>query len=84
MLPGQGLQGRGLGIVQRERHTALLVAQAILHPSGRGQERQTMTEMFRVRNPRNGEYDYAFPVVTPAEIRDTATKLRSQSGPYYL
>lgn len=39
-----------------------------------------MTEMMRVRNPRNGEYDYTFPVITPAEIRDIATKLRAQSG----
>ncbi|MCA3042000.1 MAG: hypothetical protein ING51_03205, partial [Rhodocyclaceae bacterium] len=38
-----------------------------------------MTEMFRVRNPRNGQYDYQFPIVTPAEIAERATKLRAHS-----
>ncbi|MBC7622337.1 MAG: aldehyde dehydrogenase family protein, partial [Aeromicrobium sp.] len=36
-----------------------------------------MSTMFRVRNPRNGQYDYEFPIVTPAEIAARATKLRA-------
>jgi acyl-CoA reductase-like NAD-dependent aldehyde dehydrogenase len=36
-----------------------------------------MSEMFRVRNPRNGQYDYQFPIVTPAEIAAQATTLRA-------
>jgi succinate-semialdehyde dehydrogenase / glutarate-semialdehyde dehydrogenase len=36
-----------------------------------------MKEMFQVRNPRTGKLDYAFPVMTPAEIADVGAELRN-------
>lgn len=35
-----------------------------------------MTDKIRVRNPRNGEYDYVIAVATPADIKDIAKDLR--------
>ena len=37
-----------------------------------------MTTQMKIRNPRNGEYDYEFAITTPAAIRDISTKLRAQ------
>jgi succinate-semialdehyde dehydrogenase / glutarate-semialdehyde dehydrogenase len=39
----------------------------------------TNDALFQVRNPRNGLYDYAFPIATPTQIAEFSTKLRAQS-----
>jgi len=37
-----------------------------------------MTTHIKIRNPRNGTYDYEFAIITPAAIADISTKLRAQ------
>jgi succinate-semialdehyde dehydrogenase / glutarate-semialdehyde dehydrogenase len=39
-----------------------------------------MSKMFQVRNPRNGQYDYEFPIASPEVIKDNAAKLRANAG----
>ncbi len=39
-----------------------------------------MSQMFQVRNPRNGLYDYEFSIATSENILRDALKLRAQSG----
>jgi succinate-semialdehyde dehydrogenase / glutarate-semialdehyde dehydrogenase len=39
-----------------------------------------MTQTMKIRNPRNGEYDYEFAIVTPEAIKEISAKLRAQSG----
>ena len=39
-----------------------------------------MSSSFSVRNPRTGENDYAFPIVTPTEIKRIASDLRAASS----
>lgn len=38
-----------------------------------------MSELFNVRNPRTGQFDYQFPIVTPAAIHDIALNLRAHA-----
>ena len=39
-----------------------------------------MSNLFSVRNPRTGENDYAFPILSPVEINEIATQLRGASA----
>jgi succinate-semialdehyde dehydrogenase / glutarate-semialdehyde dehydrogenase len=39
-----------------------------------------MSKMFQVRNPRNGKYDYEFPIASPETIHGNAAKLRANAG----
>lgn len=39
-----------------------------------------MSKMFQVRNPRNGQYDYEFPIASPEAIKHNAVKLRTNAG----
>lgn len=39
-----------------------------------------MSNLFSVRNPRTGQSDYAFPILSPVEINEIATQLRGASA----
>ncbi|MBC7625025.1 MAG: aldehyde dehydrogenase family protein [Aeromicrobium sp.] len=39
-----------------------------------------MSNLFSVRNPRTGENDYTFPILSPVEINEIATQLRGASA----
>jgi succinate-semialdehyde dehydrogenase / glutarate-semialdehyde dehydrogenase len=39
-----------------------------------------MSKMWRVRNPRDGKFDYEFPIIAPDAIKIHAAKLRANAG----
>jgi succinate-semialdehyde dehydrogenase / glutarate-semialdehyde dehydrogenase len=70
--------GRGLSLVRRESYFALKSQMRMQQYVVNQSRRNNMTTTMKIRNPRNGEYDYEFAVVTPEAIKDISTKLRTQ------